>query len=71
MRSERVQQGVSLLSLCLPLSGRMEEMGAPAGIQVLFVHEGAQRGFGQGGGTDLGRFAQMFLRPPKPSLLVG
>ena len=41
-----VQQGEPLLSLCPPLYGRMEEMGAPAVLKtVLFVHEGAQGGF--------------------------
>ena len=44
-------------------------MGAPAGIKtVLFVHEG-DSARGGGGGTNLGRYAQMFLQPPKPNLV--
>ena len=71
MPTQSMLQGQSLPSLCPPLTGYVEEMGAPAvHKEVLFDHEGAQGGISKGG-TSLGRYAQRFLLPPKLTLPVG
>ena len=56
--------------LCPPrVSGRMEEMGEPGRHQngPLRPRRGP-KGIRLRGGTNLGRYAQMFLQPPKPNL---
>ena len=50
MPTQSVLQGQSLPSLCPPLTGYVEEMGAPAvHKEVLFDHAGAQGGISKGG----------------------
>ena len=61
----------SLVSLCPPLPGCMEEVGVPAVHKKSSSTMKGPKGESAKGGTSLGRYAQRFHLPPKLFLPVG